>query len=53
MLVGLLQVMIGAAWVTISWTVCVALEWLVVSVGVKVTERVLFPTGRMAPAAGV
>ena len=43
----------GVAWVTINVAVLVTVVWLVVSVGVKVTESVSVPAARIAPAAGV
>ena len=50
---GAAHAITGVALSTTSCTVAVALEWFVVSVGVKVTESVSVPTGRIVPAAGV
>ena len=49
---GAAQVTTGVAWVTVSVTLPVAVVYLLVSVGVKVTESVCGPAVSTVPAAG-
>jgi hypothetical protein len=50
---GAVQVITGAAWLTVSSAEAVAAEYVFVSLGVKVTERVCFPALSTVPALGV
>ena len=49
---GAVQVITGAAWLTVRSAEAVAAEYVFVSLGVKVTERVCFPALSTVPAAG-
>jgi hypothetical protein len=53
MAAGVAQAIVGVAWFTASCTEAVAAEYVVISVGVKVTESVCVPALSTVPAAGV
>jgi hypothetical protein len=50
---GAAQVIAGAAWLTVNCVEAVAAEYVFVSLGENVTERVCFPALSTVPAAGV
>jgi hypothetical protein len=53
MAAGVAQAIVGVAWFTASCTEAVAADYVVISVGVKVTESVCVPALSTVPATGV
>ena len=53
MAAGAVQVIAGAAWLTVICAEAVAAEYVFVSLGMKMTETVCFPALSTVPAAGV